>query len=336
MTVFHRFNIGNNWGLGHLYRNIVLMKILRERGNSCVAIINRSLIAEEMLKKEGFQFLFVREFETGKELIQTIYNYVLENAIEVYCVFWDRLDSTREYIETVVSSGIKLITFGDYDESIFLATEAINSRETLISGRKLQFSGPSYQLLSKDILNFASKDKQINYKVEQVLLHFGGTDPLNILTFVFNALKEISHIRFIMIDGENQSNYELKVICHDFENIEYYSTVKNFAELIFQSDMCLMAGGVSMFEASAIGTPMINICQNDDQVFAANIFQKKTGSINLGIASNLDKDKIVHSFMNLCKDFTKRKKMSRAMKRYVDARGTERVVSIIENVLRRK
>ena len=332
--VFHRFNTGGNWGLGHLYRNLVLMNVLRDKGYSCIALINKSPIAESMLTREGFAYHIVNELENAEELVQTIYYSYGELSKNNYCIFWDRLNSSKEYIKTIISAGIRIITFGNYDDSSFLATEAIISREVLVAGKKPHYSGPSYQIFNREVLRFAAEKRVIHRVVNQVVIHFGGTDPLHVLSFVFEAIKDLKNVKFILIDGKSGTNHSIEEQCQNIPNIEYHLTVQNFVKLLFESDICMLAGGVSMFEASAVGTPMINICQNSDQVIAADIFQNRTGSINLGLPDKLSTQRITKSLLELCKDYSKRTQMSENMKKYVDGKGTERIVGIIDAIMK--
>lgn len=329
MKVFFRFNCGNMWGLGHLYRNMTLMEEMFHRGFECEAIINENRIAQEILNNSHIKFTCVEEYETAEKLM-LILNKTDKDKKKV--IFWDRLDSTSEYVNNIIDAGIKIITYDDYDISALKATSCINTRIIPLGNVIPLFSGPSFQILRNDIREYSRKNKVIKQNVTRVLLHFGGTDPLNILETCFEALKDFEGCLLEFIGGKDENRSTQQKIKES--NTAYYEQgVPDFGSRLFEADMCLIAGGVSMYEAAAIGTPMINICHNEDQNYAANIFKKNVGSINLGIASKLTHKEICDAFSLLKNDYMRRKIMSEKMKAFVPSNGVEKVSDIIENVI---
>lgn len=329
MKVFFRFNCGNMWGLGHLYRNMALIEEIAKRGFECEAIINNHEIAQEMLEKAHIKFSCVNEYESAGELIS-----VLKKASnnEKKVVFWDRLDSDVKYIRELVDSEIKIITYDNYHSSALLATECINTRVGPLNNVIPLYSGPAYQVLRNEIREYSKKKKVINQNVSKILLHFGGTDPLKILEMCFDALNDLEGCTLEFIGGKEEDPV-IKRRIKESNNAIYEQGVSDFGRRLFESDICLVAGGVSMYEAAAIGTPMINICHNEDQEYAATIFEKNVGSLNLGIANKATYRKIRNMVVSLKNNYSRRRDMSKKMKAFVPANGVERVCDIIEATL---
>ncbi|NBH71715.1 hypothetical protein D3Z51_06690 [Clostridiaceae bacterium] len=329
MAILFRFNCGNMWGLGHLYRSLALINELKKGGFNCHAIINDNYIAKSMLESKNIRFAIVNEYDSSEELITKMNeNFGDEDNI----VFWDRLNSESSYIRDIINAGYKIITYDDYDESARMATECIMTWKIPVGGSIPSYSGPRYQLLREEIREYATKEKVINQSVKKILLHFGGTDPLNILILCYNALHDLKDFSLEFIAGKDEPN-DWKMEIEQAENTKYAKGVDDFARRLYEADLCLISGGVSMYEAAAIGTPMINISHNKDQDFAASIFQNSVGSVNLGIASEISAHKIKESVLDLCSDYRKRKKMSEAMKLYVPTDGIKIVCKIIESVV---
>lgn len=329
MAILFRFNCGNMWGLGHLYRNLALICELTKYGFKCHAIINDNYVAKSTLESEGIRFAVVNEYDTSEELIACINENFRD---EKNVIFWDRLNSESSYIKDIINAGYKIITYDDYDESARMATECIMTWKIPVGGSVPDHCGSSYQLLRDEIKEYAIKEKLVKESVNKILLHFGGTDPLNILALCYNALHDLKDFNFEYIAGKDESN-ELKAMIEQTANAKYAKGVKDFARRLYEADLCLVSGGVSMYEAAAIGTPMINISHNKDQDFAATIFQNNVGSVNLGIASEISACKIKESVLDLCFNYRKRKKMSETMKLYVSTDGIKMVCKIIESVI---
>lgn len=327
---FFRFNCGGMWGLGHLYRNLLLIQKMSERGNKCIAIINDFNVAKKVLSENQILYYVVNEYETPEEVLSIVDQY--ENETNDKILFFDRLNSNKEYINRILSCGYKILCFDDYDSSALLATEVINTRKVLINGSKIPLCGPQYQILRDDIVKFAKMKKYINENVQKVLVHFGGTDPLNILSLAFEAIKDLTCIEFILIDGKGVSNESIKTVADNMKNIFYYQTSPQFCQMLYEADIAIISGGVTMFETAAIGTPMILINHNEDQNMAANIFKQNAGVVNLGVGNTVTVEEIKKSLSNLISDYNKRQVMSYRLKTFVDAEGTERVCKCLENI----
>ena len=317
------------WGLGHLYRNVALIEEMTKRGVECEAIINNHEIAKEMLVENRIKVSYISEYESAGELISLL-NRISNDEKKV--VFWDRLNSDISYIKELNAAQIKIITYDNYDLSALLATECVNTRMIPLDKVVPRYSGPAYQIFKKEIREYARKEKTINQNAKKILLHFGGTDPLKILGMCYEALKDLENCNFEFIGGKEEDPLIVQRI-KDSSNSIYGQGVTDFGRRLFESDICLVAGGVSMYEAAAIGTPMINICHNEDQESAATIFEQNVGSINLGIANKTTYCKILDAVCLLRSDCSKRRNMSRKMKSFVPSNGIEMVCDIIETVI---
>ena len=328
MTIFFRFNCGNMWGLGHLYRNILVMKEIRDRGFQPLAIINNNEIAKHMLTQENIKYHTVSVDEDAKDIINIINDNSINNT---KVLFWDRLNSNEDYIKKIINSNIKIITYDNYDKSAILATKCINTRNILVGGKKIHDSGPNYQILNEIVIKYSEKEKHINKTVNNILLHFGGTDPLKIIDLCYNSLLNLKDYNYSFIVGKGEDTKMISLI-NKSENMKCEQAVNDFAKRIYDADICIVAGGVTMYEVAAIGTPMINISHNEDQNFAATIFSKNTSSINLGIAGTEKIDLIKETVKKISQDYNLRLSMSKKMKEFVKPYGTKMVSNIIEQI----
>lgn len=327
---FFRFNCGNMWGLGHLYRNLLLILKMSDCGYKCIAIINDSDIAKTVLSENQVLYHIVNEYEMSEEVLDIIHQY--EHEADDKIVFFDRLNSNNKYISKIIGCGYKIICFDDYDPSALLATKVINTRKLLIGGLEINSCGPKYQILRDDVVKYAKMGRCVNKSVHRVLVHFGGTDPLNIASLVFEAIKDITDIEFTFIGGKGATNESIKSEIENMNNMIYYQTTPKFAQMLYEADLAILSGGVTMFEAAAIGTPMILINHNEDQKIAAEIFQQETGAINLGIARDVTAEEIKGTLCDLASHYNKRQAMLYKLKEFVDAQGTERVCKCLENI----
>ena len=328
--IFFRFNCGGMWGLGHLYRNLLLIQKMRSRGIECIAIINDFDVAKKTLSDNHVIYHIVNEYEKAEEVLDVLNYYKFLYKSEV--IFFDRLDSNIEYIKQIQCRGCKILCYDDYDPSALMANMIINTRKININGVEISCSGPRYQILRDDVVKFAKKEKHINNNVKNVLIHFGGTDPLNVLSLAFNAIKGIDKIEFTIIVGKGTVSDPIRIEDETLKNIHCYHASSQFSELLYDADIAVLSGGVTMFEAAAIGTPMILINHNEDQNMAAGIFETCTYAINMGIATEITAEEIKTSICSLASDYSKRQEMSKRLKEFVDTDGTERVCQCLEEL----
>ncbi len=319
--LFFRFNCGNMWGLGHLYRNLALMQEMTLRGFVCEALINDVDAAKNMLKEKGVKYrLLSKELETADELLEIIKGSGSQrNPIGLVI---DRLNTEKGYMDILLNHGLKVICYDNYDKSALEAKLLINTRKLLVGNVIPEYSGPAYQLLRNEVLEYAKRDKKIKEVGKKVFVHFGGTDPLHILDMAYDVCSNLKEYQFIYVAGKGAEN----------RNELFLQTPENFTELLYEADAAIISGGVTMYEAAALGIPMLLINQNEDQKLAAGIFEKEMKAVNLGLLSETSPAKLRKSLVDLMKDVKYRKTMSLLGKKFVDGKGLNRVCDIIEKV----
>lgn len=325
INYFIRFNSGSGWGLGHLHRQITIINTLKERGYQCYALINDHKVAKELLKSNGIKFFIVDEYETPNDVLNIVQDFVGNNIL-----VFDRLDSDIDYFANL-KKNMKIVVIDDDGAYANNAHVVINSRKNLPSDDQ-HFYGAKYQILRPEIEFFAKKNKSINDRVKNVLVHFGGTDPLRIMDKVYAPLSCHNDINFKFIAGKAAYNDKLNSIINKIDNCTYVATENNFAEALYKADIAILSGGVSLYECSAIGTPAIVIAQNDDQLITQNIFKCETGVIDLGRADKLETEALDKSFCELCDDYNMRSQMSKMEKLYVPCGGLDRLINILTNL----
>ena len=99
------------------------------------------------------------------------------------------------------------------------------------------------------------------------------------------------------------------------------------AQTLFDHSAVFCAGGVTLHEAMAVGTPAFVINQVSHQVEKADRAEKQGAAMNLGMAESWDKNRlpvILESSPDILK------KMSQAGKSLIDGKGLKRVADAIE------
>ncbi len=330
---------GVSLGTGHIIRQLMIAKELKKRANLTVEFFMKDI--EEGVKrveKEGF---VVRKFSKTLSLndeAKFIANFLKKNNTDLLIV--DILDTSKEYISTLKETGVKIVSFDDHSEGKYLADLRFNILEfDEEDPSPTLFEGPKYVTLDPVYAVYHLKEKKIRKKANKILITFGGSDPDNLTDKTLKALEIINmELEIDLVIGFAFSYLEelkenLKRTKH---KITLYRDISPelMAQLMFENDIGIGAGGLTQYEFLATGLPGIIVCENvPHQYKLAKWFENKGGLKNLGIGRSISEETIAYHVMELLKDPLKREHMSKIGKSLCDGKGLTRTVDKILEIL---
>jgi UDP-2,4-diacetamido-2,4,6-trideoxy-beta-L-altropyranose hydrolase len=159
--------------------------------------------------------------------------------------------------------------------------------------------GPTFALLRSEFKDWRERslEGRLHRNVENILITMGGADADN---YTLQTLIEVAKIEyakkcvFTVIIG---SSYPHTDALHEFVEetklrISVLSNVKNMAEIMSKSDLCIGAGGSTSWERCCLGLPTISFAIADNQI---------------GVLAELEKNKctIISSLERISLDFEK-------------------------------
>ena len=340
MKIFIRCEGGARLGTGHIIRQLMIAKELKKRlPFSKVEFLMKNIPEGiERVKKEGFSVkCFPQDIDLSSES-RLIFDYLKNKYPDLLIV--DILDTSEEYIKLLKSLGTKIISFDDHSEGKYFADLRFNilelGEETPASNL---FEGPEYVTLNPIYAKYHDKEKEIKKEAKRVLITFGGSDPGNLTNKVLKALKEVNKKLEVSVVIGFAFPYieELEKRVKDFSyEVRVYKNVsaEEMAELMFESDVGIGAGGLTQYEFACVGLPGIIICEEvEHQEKLADWFEEKGVFINLGRGREVSEDVIRRVLMDLLRNHARRKEMSLKGKALCDGRGLERTVNKILEML---
>jgi len=340
MRIFIRCDGGTRLGTGHIIRQLMMAKELKKRLNNLEITFLMKDIPEgvERVRDEGFA---VKELPQFKDLIEEsafIFDYLKDRKPKLLII--DILDTCKEYITTLKKLEAKIVSFDDHSEGKYFADLRFNILELEREEPAPNlFEGPEYVTLNPIYAKYHNKEKEIRKEAKQVLITFGGSDPGNLTNKVLKAFEKLDKELEINVVIGFAFSYieELKERVKKFPyKVKVYRNVSSeeMAELMFESDVGIGAGGLTQYEFACVGLPGIIICEEvEHQDKLANWFQDRGVFINLGRGSNVVEGVILETVLNLLGNYSKRKRMSLKGKELCDGRGLERTVNKILEVL---
>ncbi len=184
---------------------------------------------------------------------------------------------------------------------------------------------PEYAPLRDEFRNLPPHDIKDN--VTDVLVSAGGSDPARISERIINEIcPMMPDIRFHFIIGALNPRIDvLKKLERD--NVILHINEQHIADLMRKCDIAVSASGSTLYELCACGVPTIVFTLADNQIPAADMFDKTGIMLNSGDC-RFDEKFILNlesCIRKLIPDTDIRNKMSYNMQHLVDGRGAERL-----------
>ena len=159
--------------------------------------------------------------------------------------------------------------------------------------------GPTFALLRSEFKDWRERslEGRLNRNVENILITMGGVDISNYTLRTLIEVAKSEHAKKCVFTVVIGSSYPHTDALHEFVEetklrISVLSNVKNMAEIMSKSDLCIGAGGSTSWERCCLGLPTISFAIADNQI---------------GVLAELEKNKctIISSLERISLDFEK-------------------------------
>ncbi len=300
-------------GMGHLVRQSHIAKILQDRGNEITFFIPDYPPAQLWLDQYGLP----HQVSNDKEKVSS------------NLIILDIQDTTMDFIKDIRQGKQRVISFEDLGEGrnhVDLLIDC-NLDEEKSAGLPVQaLFGNKYAVLAPEFETLHSKNREFKKPMQSVLITFGGTDPHCLTPTLAEKLLHIQpDLCITLLAGPGNKNLsalkELKT-----QNVKLVESTSEMAQTLFNHDAVFCAGGITLHEAMAVGTPAFVINQVEHQADKANHAEKHGACINLGMADCWDENRLPEILQSTPETLDK---MSQSGKNLTDGKGLQRVVDAI-------
>jgi len=298
-------NGNKNVGMGHVYRDMAIANRLIGHDVIFVAYDSDEQTVE-LMKNSGHRVIQTTE----DSLIKTIVD------IKPSIVVNDILDTTRDYILSLKKEDLFTINFEDLGDGADEAHLLFNALYEKTNPNPNHRFGYKYECLNEKFL----LHHPINFKenVETLLLTFGGVDQNNLTCKILELIPQLfprtSLKKVISIIGLGYLHINtLKELMQKLENfnIELHQNVDSMPKLMNRADIAITSNGRTVYELAAMGVPTLSIAQNDRETLHSFARYHK-GVKYLGMAYNLNQNKILDEIVEICTNDKLRKFMHQA------------------------
>ena len=312
-------NGNNKRGIGHIYRALEMADefyskpdIYYDINQTNVEVFGKT--THELIPVNGIAELYEK---CKKEQYTIFINDILTTSI-------DYMIGLRS-----VLPNCKIVNFEDDGEGIFKADLVFNA---LYQDSDLPnvYAGEKYYISSKTFMFY--NPIQINTRVKNVFISFGGADPQNYSDRLLKMIskKEYENYSFYVVLGRAKENVEGLLEYNKYSNIQVLYDVSNMPELMSKCDIGISSRGRTGYELALLGIPSIAMAQNkreEKHGFVCN----ENGFTYIGLNPG---DEIIEANLKMYLALSKESRMHfQEMLLSHDLRdGRKRITSLINNL----
>lgn len=324
---------------GHIMRCLSIAAALKKSGNDCIFIVADEQ-SHTLLKTADYPVIILNSLWNNLESeIPAMLKVLKENSIDKIIV--DSYYATEKYLEELetVCPAIyiddlfeihpkisAIINYAVYGSPLPYITYHSGTKTKLLLGTK-------YAPLRAEFQNTHSL---FHEHVSRILTTAGGADTYNAAGKIVTAAVHDSffdEIEFHVVSGKLNANLpQLNDIAAKHNKVILHQDVKTMAELMLASDIAITAGGSTMYELCACGTPSISFSWADNQLMNVKTFAE-LNVIECAGDMRIDREKCIATIISLLKKYISdtelRKKRSEAMRKVTDGKGAMRIAEEI-------
>ena len=165
----------------------------------------------------------------------------------------------------------------------------------------------------------------------------GGADPERITERIMTDIcPEMRDIVFHFIVGAlNPRLNDIKALSEGKDNIVFHINEKNMSGLMENCDIAISAAGSTLYELCATGLPTITYTLADNQLVAAEQFDKRGIMLSAGDCRGDDGfiDRVKMYIEKLNDSIELRRELSGKMQQLVDGNGAARIIEALLRII---
>lgn len=330
---FMRTDMNDVIATGHVMRCLSIADAVTELGGS-VSFILADEQAVDLIHERGHQTIELHskwdDMDAELELMISIVE-----RYEIKSLLIDSYNVTEKYLRAL-SNKVKIILIDDLNMFVYpvhtLICYAVYWKKFKYSEtyRKTELLlGMQYAPLKKIFRDCGRK--KVRLCVEKLLILSGGTDSFHILESLLKRIECEKYREINVICGRYYENYDK--FCSQYQScvqIRFHRAVNDVEVYMKDADIAISAGGITLYELCACGTPTISYSFADNQLNNVLCFHEEKLIDYAGDVRYMDIfDKINDILDMYFNDPVLRQNRSVRMQELVDGKGAERIAEAI-------
>lgn len=331
--IYIRADMNEQIATGHIMRCLSIADALRGLGEP-VRFILADEQAVSLLKQRGYDAIVLHTQWNCMEEELSVLSQVIRNEhidkllIDSYQVTQRYLAELSKLVTTFYIDDLNLFEY-PVDAVICYANYWKKFQYKINDKRTTYLLGMKYVPLKQAFWN--CETKIISEKADNLLILTGGSDPFNVTEQILDSIDTYQFQTIDVICGIYNTNYNKFVKKYENnKNIKFHQAVNNIEQYMKNADIAISAGGTTLYELCAIGTPAISFSFADNQLDNVRQFQEDGLIDYAGDARMDDIAGTINQYLTRYRnDFELRKEKSEKMQKMVDGKGAERIARAI-------
>jgi len=341
--VLVRVDGGNKLGMGHVMRCITLARELKKK-NIEVFFVCADEKPKLIIKNNGFEIMVLKK---GKQEMNCELPEMIEiiNKTDANLCIIDSYFATNDYYMQI-QKHIPLVVIDGKSECAsevsVIINPNINANKRLYYARGIKqakmLCGINYSFIRSTFIE--KRRKNLNEKVNNILLTVGGSDFYNATLKILEKIKERSFFNdveiHIVVGPYFEKNTIFKLKQFSNRNIHIYENVLDLSTLMAEMDLIITTGGTTVFEVMALSIPCIVFAIADNQYDAKGLskYVNWFGDIrsdNLRYLDDYKCTKMLEYVEKIIYEYKKQQIKIDNIKNEFDGKGIYRITSTIMN-----
>ena len=330
--IYIRADMNEVIATGHIMRCLSVADAARELGKETVFIVADEKPAE-LLRSRGYEPVVLHtqwnDMEGELEILTSFIEKedITKLLVDSYQVTKEYLEKLEEYAEVFYLDDLdafeypvsNIICYANYYDKLSYANYKRHTEFYL---------GTAYMPVRKVFQN--CKPKVMKEKIERIIILSGGSDHYHMIEHIAKMFQDNADVEADIICGAFYPDFQgVKDKFSGYQNLHFYQNVSNLEEFMEKADLAISAGGTTLYELSAKGTPTISYAFADNQL--KNVEQFDADGI-IPYAGDVRKDDVygnIYKLYEKCQNPAVRKQYSEKMQKMMDGRGAERIAVLL-------
>ena len=328
--ILFRVDGGASIGMGHVYRSLAIADALRQSSRADVAFLMSADHGDGIrtVARAGYPVRVV-----GDARVEAYIDHIRDYAPEILINDLPRIDD--RYLRALAHLGATTVnlvdTLDDLEVTEHYAQVIVSVMTEDQETPEGFYGGPAYAILRSHFRELGSKE--VREQPRRVLLSFGGSDPQGLTLKAARALQALpAGIEIVAVAGpafSHRAEFETLAPSLGRRVVLINQAGGHIADLMFDADVVVGSGGMSVYEIAALGTPGIVLGQNAKEDRRMREFARHGTVEYLGLGTEVDEAGLAQTVERLLADAPRRRAMSERGRTLVDGWGAVRAADLV-------